>query len=113
MDEVNVKEVLFDGEKEGDVWLDTYITTELKEEGNLRELVRYIQDARKNRGLTPSQTIKLNFSVGISEKIFLEKFSAELKKSVTAESISYLEAKLPSGEDIKIGEMVFSLVIEK
>ncbi|MEK7066549.1 MAG: class I tRNA ligase family protein, partial [Patescibacteria group bacterium] len=111
MDEVNVKEVLFDGEKEGDVWLDTYITTELKEEGNLRELVRYIQDARKGMGLTPSQKIKLSFSVGPKEKVFLEKYSSELKKSVTAEAINYLEAG--TGEEIKIGDFVFSLSIEK
>lgn len=137
MDEVNVKEVLFGGEKEGEVWLDTYITTELQEEGNLRELVRYIQDARKGMGLTPSQKIKLNFYMALPSgnassahgkgggfvpdanpelargKLFLEKFSTELKKSVTAESINYLGTKFPSREEVKIGGLVFSFNIQK
>ncbi len=51
-DEVNVKEVVFDGGMETDVELDTVLTPELKEEGELRELLRKIQDLRKEKGLT-------------------------------------------------------------
>jgi isoleucyl-tRNA synthetase len=54
-DEVNVKEV-----KEGkEIALDTTITPELKEEGEVRDLVREIQDLRKKAGLSPGDPILL------------------------------------------------------
>jgi isoleucyl-tRNA synthetase len=51
-DEVNVKEVVFGSAVEKDVELDTNITPELKEEGDVRELIRKIQDMRKEKGLS-------------------------------------------------------------
>ncbi|MCL5782095.1 MAG: class I tRNA ligase family protein [Patescibacteria group bacterium] len=51
-DEVNVKTVEFDGSIGSEVVLNTDITPELKEEGDLRELLRKIQDMRKEKGLT-------------------------------------------------------------
>ncbi len=50
-DEVNVKEVFFGAAIKTDVELDTALTPELKEEGELRELLRKIQDLRKEKGL--------------------------------------------------------------
>jgi isoleucyl-tRNA synthetase len=54
-DEVNVKEV-FVGDT---VILDTVITPELKREGEIRDLVRMVQDMRKKHGLSPSDAIVL------------------------------------------------------
>ncbi len=51
-DEINVKEVIFNSSLSQEVVLDVSITPELKEEGTVRELVRAIQDLRKERGLT-------------------------------------------------------------
>jgi isoleucyl-tRNA synthetase len=51
-DEVNVKEVVFGAPLENEVELDTAITPELKEEGEVRELVHSIQDMRKEKGLS-------------------------------------------------------------
>ena len=48
-DELNVKEVIFDDKISGEVELDTTITPELKKEGELRELVRGLQDLRKKK----------------------------------------------------------------
>jgi isoleucyl-tRNA synthetase len=50
-DEVNVKEVVLGAASQTDVDLDTALTPELKEEGEVRELLRRIQDLRKERGL--------------------------------------------------------------
>ena len=50
-DEVNVKEVSFEEKTANEVELDTEITPELKEEGDLREIIRQIQDLRKKEGL--------------------------------------------------------------
>ncbi|MBP6888387.1 MAG: class I tRNA ligase family protein [Candidatus Pacebacteria bacterium] len=58
-DELNVKEVKHDAGQVEDVTLDTTITEELQKEGDLRKLMRAIQDARKEAGLVPSDDIVL------------------------------------------------------
>ena len=62
LDELNVKEVRFDDGQDEEVTLDTTITEELKKEGDLRKLMRAVQDARKEKGLVPSDTITLTLS---------------------------------------------------
>ncbi len=61
-DELNVKEIRIDAAQEEDVVLDTTITEELKREGDVRKLMRAIQDARKEKGLKPSDEIVLSLS---------------------------------------------------
>ncbi len=58
-DEINVKRVEFDSSIQEDVYLDTTITPELKREGDVRELMRAIQDVRKTLGLDPHDRIEL------------------------------------------------------
>jgi isoleucyl-tRNA synthetase len=60
-DEVNVKEVVFDPKIEGEVELDTEITPELKEEGIVREVIRNIQEMRKQAGLKPRDKILVKY----------------------------------------------------
>ncbi len=58
-DELNVKEVVFaDGETLG-VELDTHLTEELKAEGDVRELIRQVQELRKTLGAKLNQHINL------------------------------------------------------
>lgn len=56
-DEVNVKDVLVSGAKV--TKLDTELTPELIEEGKTRDLIRCIQDERKNLGVSLDQKIKV------------------------------------------------------
>jgi len=63
-DEVNVKEIIFDESLAADIKLDKKITKELKEEGLARELVRQIQDMRKQAGLTRKDRIELRLTSG-------------------------------------------------
>ncbi|MFA6315383.1 MAG: class I tRNA ligase family protein [Candidatus Paceibacterota bacterium] len=49
-DEVNVKNIVWNAKTEKDVELDIILTPELKEEGEVRELLRRIQDLRKEKG---------------------------------------------------------------
>ena len=51
--EANVKKIVFDKSQEKEIELDAILTPVLKQEGNLREIVRHIQDLRKKAGLTP------------------------------------------------------------
>ena len=62
-DEVNVKSVRA-GEK---TYLDKHLTEELLEEGFIRELIRFVQAARKKAGLEVDDRIKLSIDTEISE----------------------------------------------
>ncbi len=86
-DEVNVKEVKFDGKIKENFELDMNITHELKEEGILRELVRTIQDLRQDAKLKPQDVIEL-FADGAEEIKFVVSKNAEfLKKEVKAKRV--------------------------
>ncbi|MFA6136342.1 MAG: class I tRNA ligase family protein [Candidatus Paceibacterota bacterium] len=56
-DEVNVKEVIVDKKLKNEFELDTNITSELKNEGMIRELTRIIQDLRQKSGCVPKNKI--------------------------------------------------------
>ncbi len=58
-DEVNVKEIVFDKNIKNKFELDTKITSELKEEGIIRDLVRQVQEMRKDAKLVPKDFIKI------------------------------------------------------
>jgi len=80
--EINVKQVLADTAMEERMRLDTTITPALKQEGNVRELMRAIQDARKNAGLEPNDRIVLWLSEATKELI--APFETEVLRTVGA-----------------------------
>jgi isoleucyl-tRNA synthetase len=97
IDEVNVKNIRFDKTIEKEVELDTNITEELKEEGDLRDIIRRVQGERKNQGLKPENEISVVFKgtdyyVGLIEKnkeILLKELRAKdilTQKEETAEN---------------------------
>ena len=96
-DEVNVKEVLFDGTISEDVALDTNITPALKEEGLVRDIVRNIQDQRKEQGLVPRDVISLSLALPAKEKLVLEKHKAWLLKEVNAKEL-FMNATKENGK---------------
>lgn len=61
-EEVNVKAVVVDPKISGEVELDTELTGELREEGIARELVRNIQELRREAGLKPGQAARCRVS---------------------------------------------------
>lgn len=77
-DEVNVKSVSFDATLDVKIKLDTQITEDLKREGDLRELIRFIQSIRKEMKLSPSDKVVLNISE--NAKGLVNNFEAELRK---------------------------------
>ena len=98
-DEVNVKEV-----KNGkELILDKTLTEELKREGYARDLVRAIQTARKNAGLSMDDQIKLSLSVDLPvgfEDFILD----EARASVFEKSANYAHDEIAkvAGENITI-----------
>lgn len=122
-DELNVKEVKYNKNLETEVDLDINITEELKEEGNYRELVRGLQDMRKKIGLTPSDVVSLTFETSDAGKELIQKFEADMKKTVLAPKIEFKPARNASsiadaggendGEEVKIDQLVFKVKIDK
>jgi isoleucyl-tRNA synthetase len=104
-EELNVKEILV-----GEFKLDTNITDELKQEGYYRELVRGMQDMRKNMGLTPSDAIALIIDTNDEGRNLIKKFEKDLLKAVLASKIEFIENE---GAEIKIGELLFNIKIDK
>lgn len=109
-EEVNVKEIIFDGNIKGEVELDTQITPELKEEGIVREVIRNIQEMRKAKGLKPENRIRVNYASSENlGKILNRNKNFILKEAKVKEMIS---GKVPKKEkEIKIeGEQLFLIV---
>ncbi|KKR88577.1 MAG: Isoleucine-tRNA ligase [Candidatus Wolfebacteria bacterium GW2011_GWA1_44_24] len=119
-DEINVKEIIFAAKINppsalsgggGEIEIDIKITPELKAEGDLRELTRFIQDLRKKAGLKPDQKIILEIQTNETGKKLFKKFENEIKKSIGATKIEFID--LIDGEEIKIDELEFKINIKK
>ncbi len=61
-DELNIKKIIINEEQTDEVILDTTITKELEREGDVRKLIRAIQDMRKEKGLSPQDVISISIS---------------------------------------------------
>jgi len=106
-DEINVKDVFFEeGEGEMKVTLDTLITPDLKQEGEVREFVRAVQNIRKEKGLEPMDTIE-SMSVWGEEKDFIESYKGEIESQLRIKKIVFEEVK--DGTTIEVGEKSFML----
>lgn len=61
-EEVHVKTIICDPGLEEDVTLDLTVTEELQREGDIRNLIRAVQDLRKEMSLSPSNVVELRIS---------------------------------------------------
>ncbi len=91
-------------------YFDHDITPELKQEGNYRELVRGLQDMRKDMELTPSDVVALTFETSEEGEKLIKKFESDMKKTVL---VSKIEFKKNDGPEIKIDDLVFQVKIVK
>ena len=95
-EEVNVKEVIF-GKKIG---LDIKITNELKIEGMIRDLIRFVQGMRKDGGLNPGQKIYLYYSTSSKLNEIITKYKTDIQEEITAKKI---ESK-SKGKEVLLAE---------
>ncbi len=84
-EEINVKAVTYDASLTERAALDIAITPELKREGNVRELMRSIQDARKGIGL--KQEDKIILIVSEATKELMGNFENDVIKTVGAHEV--------------------------
>ncbi len=103
-EEINVKEVLFDGNIKEDVELDLNITEELREEGKKREAVRFGNDLRKEGGYKPGDQVSLLSTAEVfSDKEVLKdlrvnKFTKISKKEEIPDNYVIKEIKIEEGK---------------
>lgn len=87
LDELNIKEIAWSTIGEYEAVLDTAITPELKREGMMRDVVRFVQNSRKESGLNVDDHIVLSLETTNSE---LAKAIAEHKGTIESETLSKL-----------------------
>jgi isoleucyl-tRNA synthetase len=98
MEEINVKQVTHGTE----VKLNKVLTPELKEEGFVRELIRFVQSARKNAGLNVDDRIKLFVSCDVPEA-YVETLKNEvLAVELGNDNYAYDEVVKIDGENVTI-----------
>ena len=99
-DEVNVKEVVGN---QSEMSLDTQLTPELIREGDIREFMRALADARKEKGLTQKDVIAI--SVSEIAKDILENGSLPGVSTISFQTLS----DTPYTATLSIGEVRFAL----
>ncbi len=113
-EEVNVKEVIIDANlKEGEVKLDTEITAELKNEGEVGDIIRQIQRLKKELNVEPKNKVSLKYK---GDKYLEELFknNADLIKEKSSVAVLGQEsaAKAEQGRIIKMGEKEITVFIK-
>ena len=111
-DEVNIKEVVYNKADALSVELDTVLTDELKQEGMYRELVRTINNLRKEAGLTIQDKVEIYYETSSSsvketiakfqEDLLKNTLSLEIKEGLKTDALIEKEAEV-NGEKAKIG----------
>jgi isoleucyl-tRNA synthetase len=111
-DEVNVKEIIFDDTIKSDINLDLIITSDLKEEGIVREIVRFIQDQRKEQGLKPEDRILVEVAGNESLLSIIERHGEWLLKEIRAKELSSGAAH-ENSKGLAIEDQKLSITIKK
>ena len=110
-DELNVKEVLVDANQEEMIVLDVEITKELAQEGVAREIVRHIQEMRKEAGYEVDNRIKVCYN---RQSEVFEKFNALIAKETLADSITEgICGDADFVKEIMLDEKVLSISIKR
>ncbi len=87
-DELNVKEIKF--AESSEVFLDTEITSSLREEGAVRDLIRAIQQERKNQNLIPQYSIDIVFGANPEVQLVINTYMDMIRQAVLAKNISFV-----------------------
>ncbi|NTV21948.1 MAG: class I tRNA ligase family protein [Candidatus Yonathbacteria bacterium] len=113
-DELNVKEIIADTEKaEESVAYDMTITLELRREGQMRELLRAVQDARKASGMSPEDRATLSIVETQGIRAIVEEHNETIMKTALLDDIT-LVLSLEGGASADLGDGVSVVfVVEK
>lgn len=85
------------------------LTEELRSEGDMRELMRHIQELRKKVGLNPGDMVNLKITTNEAGQALVSKFREEIKRGT---GTSEIKLETGSGETV-VGMLSFGFEIEK
>ncbi len=114
-DEVNVKDIIFNDKIKDTIVLDTRITQALKNEGVARDVVRSVQDFRKEQRLKPEDKILVWFSGSKKVTNIVEKNGDFLSKEIRSVKIFIDQTvdKTAPEKEILIDGQKIALAIKK
>lgn len=113
-EEVNVKKVEIDKRTKNKIELDTKITHQLKEEGWMREIVRIVQQMRRDAGLLPQDKIELGYKADEELGKVIRDGMEFFGKKVGAEAIlPKLLRKYDLKKETRIDNRVLDLTLRK
>ena len=110
-EEINVKEVLVDAAQKDEVLLDTTISPELEAEGQLRDLIRHVQELRKKSNLTPADKIVQKIFTSERGQAFVKKYTLLLRDSTNTTTIDFVHSS--DATELVLGGEPFRISIEK
>lgn len=112
-DETNVKKVDIDASLGGDdIHLDTVLTPELKREGMIRELVRAVNNMRKEMGLAPSDRIAVTYHTDDAElTVAMDEHRAQLERSTAASA--WVPGTPTASTELSLGDATITLRIAR
>lgn len=109
VEEIIPENLIFSEFKQGKVILNTEVTEELEKEGFARELIRRIQDLRKEKGLKKKDQINLS----IATKYNLDNFKTYIKEKVGASLIELKDMNYENKDEFEIKGNKFKISFVK
>ncbi len=103
-EELNVRNIVISNK----IALNTEITDELKDEGNFREFVRFLQDNRKSQGLNAGQVVDIKIKSNHDAFEFINRWQEQIKKEVSINEI--ITDNSLNSEILKIENMEFAIM---
>jgi isoleucyl-tRNA synthetase len=97
--------VAFSDFRQGKIILDTIITDELEQEGFARELIRRIQDLRKEKGLKKKDSINLS----VVSDYDLKKWEGYIKEKVGASILEFTDKAYENSQQFEIKSKKFKI----
>jgi len=91
------------------VALDTVVTPELHAEGVARDLVRLVQQARRDAGFDVTDRITLTLALPPDQQAMVEAHQATLADSVLATGVSYVDQPQANGSTLDGAEVSFAV----
>lgn len=113
-EEINVKKVGFDPSLASPMELDWNITSELREEGNVREVMRNIQELRKNAKFTPADKITVFIETEGALLEMVRRNQELIARETKASGIKFEKpAKLASEKSVNVDNQPLWVGIER
>jgi len=115
LDELNIKNIEYSAGEEIRAELDLVITPELKAEGDMREIIRLIQDARKEAKYGFDDMVKCYYQTDSADiKEAIAKFSGDIKKQTILSELTEGDTVTKDIEkEGKIGESTVQIYLSK